>query len=143
VRLARCVLAALALSCAGCTDYGVDIDPTFTEAERADIYAAIDAWEQSTPRWRAAVGPHVVHLRRVAVLPDNWWGATTRSTRTVRLLPSVVAGPLFRRLIVHELGHVAGLGHVPDDVTYATVMHHEMTLDVDGPTNRDVSALPL
>lgn len=137
----RALFVALALSCAGCVDFGIDIDPAFTEEERADIVAAVNAWEDATPAWRERVGAHMVHVRRTYTLPDpTWLGCTTPSTHTVLLLPKHAgAGPLFRRLTVHELGHVAGLPHVTDD--RPTVMRHDVDTDTDNPTEADVIAL--
>jgi hypothetical protein len=106
------------------------IDPQFSDEEQALIAEAMRVWEEGTGgRVRFAPGGRdlvLEKLERAAELQpwDSEWTNHVALTKGGRIwiVASLVPDPgEYRALVVHELGHHLGIGHIED--TPATYMH--------------------
>lgn len=123
------------------------LDPSFDDDERTLIVQAMGVWEAGT-RGRACFAPggSDLYIERVesaeALKPmDGDWARHVALTKGnhVWIVEAAVPDPgAFRALVVHEVGHYLGLGHVED--TPLTYMHSAIA---DTPEElRDDPALP-
>jgi hypothetical protein len=112
------------------TRIGYDVDPAFSEAERAILSEGMAAWEQgSGGRVCFQPGGHDVEFIRLEhqadLAPqDTDWAhhvALTKGNR-IWLVPSKVdERGEYVALVIHELGHRLGLPHIED--SRDTYMH--------------------
>jgi hypothetical protein len=109
---------------------GYSLDPRFDEQERVLVGEAMRTWEQGTGgRVRFVAGGRdlvIEKLDRADQLQpwDPDWPHHVALTKGGRIW--IVAGAVedpgeYRALVVHELGHHLGIGHIED--TAATYMH--------------------
>jgi hypothetical protein len=118
--------------CAHPVDYAVD--PGFDDGERALIEQAMRTWQRGTGgRVCFEPGGHDLVIERLdrpeQLAPhDSDWAkhvALTEGDHIWLVEPSVSDPGVFRALVVHELGHYLGMGHVED--TPLTYMHSTIT----------------
>jgi hypothetical protein len=114
--------------CARPIDY--TIDPGFTPDERALVEQAMHAWQRGTggrvcfePGGRDLVVERIDRAEQLQPRDPDWAKhvALTEKGHIWLVEPRVPDPGVFRALMIHEIGHHLGLGHVED--TPLTYMH--------------------
>lgn len=98
---------------------GVQVADTFTPEQHADIERAVTQWNSILlrPIVLGGDGYRLVRETPPDYVTRGWSGETVHTTRVVYIAPDVRA---FYPLVLHELGHVAGLHDIRED----GVMNH-------------------
>jgi hypothetical protein len=123
-------------ACAGrcARPIGYSLDARFPADERESIEEAMRVWEEGTSgRVRFVPGGRDLTIERLdrsdqlAPWDPDWQGhvALTEGGRIWIVAARVPDRGEFRALVVHELGHHLGLGHIED--ASATYMHSMIT----------------